>query len=505
MKTLRIILNDQLSHEIVSLREIDADNDVILFCEAREEYQNVKHHQKKIAFLISAMRHFALELEEKGFQVVYVKLEDHKNSGKIEEEIVRIYQEFQCEKSIICWPYDYRVLKKLKKIEKVANLEIKEDERFLASKLEFNKWVENRKELRMEFFYREMRKKYKILMQADKPIGGKWNFDSDNRKFPKEKLKFPQILGIANDKITKDAIKLVKNNFSDHFGDLEPLDFAVTRKDALILLNDFICHRLKNFGDYQDAMIDSEPWLYHSVLSHYINIGLLNPLECIKKAEELYHQDKQCLSAVEGFIRQILGWREFVHGIYWLKMPEYEKLNFFNAKNKLPEFYWSAKTKMNCLSECVSQTKNNAYAHHIQRLMVLGNFALIAEIEPSEVNDWYLLVYADAWQWVEMPNVSGMILFADGGYLASKPYASSGAYINKMSNYCKNCAYDVEAKNGDNACPFNYLYWNFLIKNHDKLKNNQRLKMIYSTLIKMSPERVDLIKKDSEKFLKNLN
>ena len=263
------------------------------------------------------------------------------------------------------------------------------------------------------------------------------------------------------DAITQEVLRDVARVFPDHFGDLEPFHFAVTRKQALKVLKEFIEQRLPAFGDYQDAMIEGEPWMYHSHLSFYLNCGLLLPLECVQAAEQAYHAGTAPLNAVEGFIRQIMGWREYIRGIYWLKMPDYAKSNFLAATRSLPEFYWTGDTQMNCLKQCVLETKKNAYAHHIQRLMVLGNFALLAGIDPRQVNEWFLIVYADAYEWVELPNVSGMILFADGGYLGSKPYAAGGNYIHKMSNYCQNCTYKVTQKNGEQACPFNYLYWNF--------------------------------------------
>jgi len=278
----------------------------------------------------------------------------------------------------------------------------------------------------------------------------------------------------------------------------------VTRADALRALDHFIEHRLSQFGDYQDAMIQGEPWMFHSHISFYLNCGLLLPLECARAAERAFHAGDAPLNAVEGFIRQIIGWREYVRGIYWLKMPEYAQENFLDAVRPLPAFFWTAQTKMNCLRQCVLETKQNAYAHHIQRLMVLGNFALLAGLHPDEVNKWYLLVYADAYEWVELPNVSGMILFADGGYLASKPYAASGAYINKMSNYCKNCSYSVSKKNGPDACPFNYLYWNFYLDNQSKLKGNPRLNHPYATLAKMDDMKRDAIRDDARRFLEDL-
>ncbi|CAN0535614.1 unnamed protein product, partial [Ectocarpus sp. 8 AP-2014] len=341
----------------------------------------------------------------------------------------------------------------------------------------------------MEYFYRDMRQSYRILMSGDKPEGGKWNYDAENRKPPKEGLDIPQTYMAVPDDITREVMDLVAERFSDHFGDLEPFHFAVTRDQARTALRQFIDQRLCHFGDYQDAMIEGEAWMYHSHISFYLNCGLLTPLECVKAVEHAYHQGLAPLNAVEGFIRQIIGWREYVRGIYWLKMPDYVSENFFEAKRALPEFYWTGETEMNCLRQCVTETKENAYAHHIQRLMVLGNFALLAGIDPEHVNEWFLIVYADAYEWVELPNVSGMVLFADGGYLASKPYAAGGSYINKMSDYCKNCSYKVKDKNGADACPFNYLYWDFLARNRDKLSNNHRIGMMYKTYDRMGEDK----------------
>ena len=306
------------------------------------------------------------------------------------------------------------------------------------------------------------------------------------------------------DKVTREVIDLVSARFADHFGDLEPFYLAVTRKQALQVLEQFIQQRLPYFGDYQDAMIEGEPWMYHSHLSFYLNCGLLLPMECVRAAEQAYYQGKAPLNAVEGFIRQIIGWREFVRGIYWLTMPKYADKNFFSATRDLPEFYWGGNTKMNCLQQCVSETRAHAYAHHIQRLMVLGNFALLAGISPKHVNEWFLIVYADAYEWVELPNVTGMALFADGGYLASKPYAAGGAYINKMSNYCRQCQYKVSKKNGPDACPFNYLYWHFLIQHREKLQSNPRIAMMYQTYDRMDENKKAHIHSDSELFLNNL-
>ncbi len=507
MGILRVVLGDQLTHSVSSLTDIDAEADSILMCEVAEEATFIKHHKKKIAFVFSCMRHFAEELREKSYNVHYTKLDDDSNAGSFTGEVKRAIEHLKPEKIVVTEPSEYRVLKDIEGWSDRFDIEveIRADDRFLATHKEFQDWADGRKQLRMEFFYREMRKKYDILMNGNKPEGGEWNYDDQNRKTPKEHLDIPATYKGQTDEITDEVIALVKERFDDHFGDVEPFYFAVTRDQALYALNKFIDERLKLFGDYQDAMIEGEPWLYHSHLSFYINIGLLSPIECIERAEAAYLEGSAPLNAVEGFIRQILGWREYVRGIYWLKMPEYENENYLGADRKLPWLYWGGETKMNCLRQCVKETKENAYAHHIQRLMVLGTFALIAGLDPDEVNEWYYIVYADAYQWVELPNVTGMILFADGGLLASKPYAASGAYINKMSDYCKNCSYSVTKKNGDKACPFNYLYWDFMLRNEGTLKGNPRLNMSYRTLERMGDEKIQAIKDDAQRFFKKMD
>lgn len=506
MKSLRVILWDQLSQSISSLADIDKQHDIILMCELNEDATHVKHHKKKIAFLFSAMRHFAKELVDAGNNVKYVQLDDLQNTGYLKTEVKRILDAQHIDNIIITQPSDYHIFAGAETWEKElgVTVEIRPDDRFLCTKQEFAKWADNRKQLRMEYFYREMRIKYSILMDGEQPDGGQWNYDAENRKPPKQGLNIPKPYNNKIDDITKEVVDLVDKKFSDHFGDLEPFYFAVTREQALDALKSFINQRLPDFGNYQDAMLQGEPWMYHSHLSFYINCGLLLPMECIKAAEEAYKMGKAPLNSVEGFIRQILGWREYIRGIYWLKMPEYAKENFFNAKRNLPELYWNADTEMNCLKQCVTETKQNAYAHHIQRLMVLGNFALIAGIDPDQVNEWFWIVYADAYEWVELPNVSGMILFADGGFLASKPYAAGGSYINKMSDYCKNCRYKVAEKNGSSACPFNYLYWDFLARNRSQLESNHRIGMMYKTYDRMSEDKKQTIRDDSKKFLSNL-
>lgn len=505
--TLRLILGDQLSHNISSLTDLNREQDTILMCEVWEEATYVMHHKKKIAFLFSAMRHFAEDLKSKGVQVHYVKLDDPKNTGSFRGEVQRISQIHKPNQMIITMPSEYRVLKNIQDWEPDlgVSIEIRPDNRFLCTPEEMADWAKGHKQLRMEYFYREMRKKYDILMEGSRPVGGKWNFDTQNRKPPPKKLRPPPGTQFRPDAITRSILHLVRRKFSNHFGDLEPFHYGVTRIQALKKLEEFLRVRLPQFGEYQDAMLQGEPWMYHSHISHYLNCGLLEPWEIIKSAERTYYEGHAPLNAVEGFIRQILGWREYIRGIYWLKMPGYSKENYFKAERKLPWLYWSGDTKMNCLRQCVLETKQHAYAHHIQRLMVLGNFSLIAGIDPKEVNEWFLIVYADAYEWVELPNVLGMTLFADGGYLASKPYAAGGSYINRMSDYCKSCSYKVREKTGLKACPFNYLYWDFFLRNEEKLKDNPRLGQSYRMLQKMGVKKTEAIKADAKNFLKRLD
>ena len=506
MTTLRLILGDQLSPSLSSLSDCDKAADKLLMCEVWDEATYVKHHKKKIAFVLSAMRHFADSLQAEGFELSYTKLDDGENAGSFKGEVARMIAAHAITKLVVTSPGEYRLLADMQswQDEFGIEVEIRPDDRFLCSPEDFTSWADGRKQLRMEYFYRDMRRRYRVLLEGDEPVGGKWNYDAENRKPPKQGLDVPAPYRVAPDAITSEVMELVESRFGNHFGDIRPFHFGVTRQHALDALNQFIALRLPQFGDYQDAMIEGEPWMYHAHIGFYLNCGLLLPLECIEAAEQAYGDNHAPLNAVEGFIRQILGWREYIRGIYWLKMPDYAEENFFNADRDLPDFYWTGETKMNCLRQCVSETKENAYAHHIQRLMVLGNFALISGIAPAQVNDWFLSVYADAYEWVELPNVSGMVLFADGGYLASKPYAAGGSYINKMSNYCKNCSYKAAQKNGPDACPFNYLYWDFLARNRNQLKSNHRMGMIYRTYDKMDEAKKQAIEADSQLFLEAL-
>jgi deoxyribodipyrimidine photolyase-related protein len=507
MAALRLILADQLSESLPTLQDIDTQHDTVLLCELNEETSYVKHHPKKIAFLFSAMRHFALALAEQGYCVSYIKLDDAHNTGSFTGEIKRAVAELKPDKIVVTEPGEYRVLRMMQSWQSLLGIpvEILPDSRFLASHAEFADWADDKKQLRMEYFYRVMRKKYGILIDADgKPSGGEWNYDKQNRKPPKTGMKSPARISHVKSDITRQVLQLVRERFSHHFGTLEPFHYAVTRSQAIIELDHFIEHLLPGFGDYQDAMVADEPFLYHSLLSTYLNAGLLLPLEICQKAEAAFRAGKAPLNAVEGFIRQILGWREYIRGIYWKFMPDYGERNSLQATRPLPAFYWTAETAMFCMRESISHTREHAYSHHIQRLMVTGNFALLAGLDVKAVQEWYLAVYSDAYEWVEMPNTLGMALFGDGGVVASKPYAASGKYIKRMSNYCSKCKYDPELMTGEQACPFNALYWDFLARHEDEFRANQRMPFVYSSWDKFSPDKQAAIRAQASMTLQKM-
>lgn len=508
MPSLRLLLGDQLSESVSALKDITPESDLVLLAEVMQEATYVKHHPKKIAFIFSAMRHFAEELRAKGFDVRYVKLDDVGNTGSITGEVERALNIADIDRVITTEPGEYRLLQDFKLWPDRLGLpvEIRADTRFLCTIEEFKHWAKGKKQLRMEYFYREMRRKHHLLLEPDsQPTGGQWNYDSENRKPPAHGLSSPKRLSHKKSANTRSVLNLVNERFGDHFGNLKPFHFAVNRTQALMELRHFIDELLPCFGDYQDAMVSGEAYLYHSLLSSYLNAGLLLPLEICRMAEAAYRSGKAPLNAVEGFIRQILGWREFVRGIYWLHMPDYAQLNFLGAKRPLPQFYWTAQTSLHCVAEAVRHTRDHAYSHHIQRLMITGNFALLAGINPVEACEWYLLVYADAYEWVELPNTLGMALFADGGIMASKPYAASGKYIHRMSNFCQYCRYDHELITGEKACPFNALYWDFLARNQEKLGSNQRLALAYNNWRKMQPEKQAAIRDYAEALFTKLD
>lgn len=507
MSALRLILGDQLSESVSALADY-APGDTVLMAEVIEEATYAPHHPKKIAFLFSAMRHFAQECKARGVSVRYIPLNDPDNTGSLHGELLRAMEVHPLSRVICTAPGEWRLQQTMEqwKLTFPVPVEIREDDRFLCTRHAFQEWAQDKKQLRMELFYRVMRQKHGILIEPDgKPTGGAWNYDKENRKPPAKGMRSPARLRHPRSAIVAEVLALVEDRFSSHFGDLHPFYFAVTRAEALQEAQHFMRELLPHFGDYQDAMVKQEAYLYHSLLAPYLNAGLLLPLELCRMAEAAYRAGEAPLNAVEGFIRQILGWREYVRGIYWRYMPEYETQNYFQATRALPGLYWGAPTHMACMAEAVTHTRVHAYSHHIQRLMVTGNFALLAGIDPQEVHQWYLAVYADAYGWVEVPNTLGMALYADGGQMASKPYAASGKYIKRMSNFCAQCAYDPELTTGENACPFNALYWDFLARHESKLRPNHRMPYVYTTWDKFGPEKQRSIRQQAAHVLQQLD
>jgi deoxyribodipyrimidine photolyase-related protein len=501
------ILGDQLSRNLSSIENLSKDAAILLLMELWDEATYVKHHKQKIVLIFSAMRHFAQELRNEGWQVDYVRLDDAQNTGSFTGEVARAVERHQPQEVRITEASEWRVQQAIEEWPDrfACPVSILPDTRFIASHADFRAFADGRKHLTMEYFYREMRRKTGLLMRDDgKPEGGAWNYDADNREPPKGDMKAPPAPKFAPDAITQEVIELVGRRFPDHFGDLEPFGWPVTRAEALEAADAFFARRLALFGPYQDAMVHGSDDLYHSMLSTSLNIGLLDPLELCRRAEIAYKTGSAPLNSFEGFIRQIIGWREYVRGFYWYEMPRLAEANELDATRPLPDFFWTGDTDMRCLADCVRTTREDAHAHHIQRLMVLGNFCLIAGIAPRAVQEWYLAVYADAYEWVELPNVSGMVLYADGGRLATKPYAASGNYINKMSDYCGKCRYKVAQKTGPDACPFNPLYWHFMERNRARLESNHRIGRIFATWDRMGEAKQAEYLESAEKFLDSL-
>ena len=506
VRNLILVLGDQLTPTLSSLAAGDPARDRVLMAELHDEATYVRHHKKKIAFLFAAMRHFAEELRADGWTVDYVSLDAPDNQGSFTGQIAHAVAQHRPERIVVTEPGEWRVAQMFEggQARFGVPVDVLPDDRFLSSPGDFRAWAEGRKQLRMEYFYRDMRRKTGLLMDGDQPAGGQWNFDSENRKPAGADLFMPHPLGHAPDAITREVLALVAARFDNHFGDLMPFWYAVTRADAEAAFAAFVTKALPRFGDYQDAMLAGEPFLYHAVIGQYLNCGLLDPLQVCRQVEAAWRAGTVPLNAAEGFIRQIIGWREYVRGIYWLKMPGYEDSNFFGHTRALPAFYWTAETDMACVKAAVTQTKEQAYAHHIQRLMVTGNFAMLAGIDPHALHEWYLSVYADAYEWVELPNTVGMSQFADGGLLASKPYAASGAYINRMSNYCGSCRYAVKQRTGPDACPFNALYWDFIARHRGKIGNNPRMAQMVRTYDKFADDEQQRIAQSAAEFLAGL-
>jgi deoxyribodipyrimidine photolyase-related protein len=507
MTTLVPILGDQLSFDISSLEGADQARTIVLMMEVAEETTYVTHHRRKIAYILSAMRHHAEALTARGWRVDYVRLDDPDNAGSFTGEVMRAVARHAAERIVVTEAGEWRVQAMLDSWQTLTGLptEIRRDKRFLASKAAFSRWMEGRTGPRMEHFYHEMRRHSDLLMDGDKPAGGKWNYDTENRKGLKAGVAVPKLPHFPPDAITRDVLALVEARFGDHVGSLDGFGFAVTAEQAAEAEAWFLDQALPAFGEHQDAMLTGEPILWHAHLSPYINSGLIDPLGLCRKVAERYDRGLVPLNSAEGFIRQIIGWREYVRGIYWWAGPDYVERNFLEADRALPRWYWTGETDMHCLAQAIGQTLELAYAHHIQRLMVTGNFAMLIGADPQQVHRWYLEVYADAYEWVELPNTLGMSQFADRGLMGSKPYAAGGAYINRMSDYCRHCRYDVTKRTGDDACPFNSLYWNFLARNRKKLGHNVRLAMPYRTWDKFDEATREGIRAQAAGFLAKLD
>lgn len=502
LRCLLLVLGDQLDREARTVRALDPERDAIWMAEVEEEATHVPSSRVRTALFLAAMRHFARDMSRRGIAVHYRRLDDPGNAGSLAGELARAIEELQPQRIRVLRPGDWRVLVSLRAAcsEAGLTLEVVEDDHFLTTPDDFVAHAQGRKSLRMEYFYRELRRRYRVLMDGDRPVGGAWNYDSANREaFPAEgpPLRSPGPR-FEPDATTREVLALVDARFPNAVGNLQTFRWPVTPAQAEAALEDFVATRLPTFGRWQDAMWVGEPWLSHSWLSTSLNLKLLRPLEVVRRAEQAWREGAAPLEAVEGFIRQVLGWREYVRGIYWLRMPEYALGNFLGAEEPLPEFYWSGETRMACLADALRATLDLGYAHHIQRLMVTGLFPLLLGVRPQEVDDWFLAVYADAVAWVEMPNVIGMGQYADGGLMASKPYIASGRYIQRMSNACSACPYDPAKRTGPDACPFTLLYWDFLDRHAARLAEIPRMGMQLRNLDRLGPAERGKIRDGAE-------
>ena len=488
LRNLILVLGDQLDPRSPALDGFDAEKDLVWMAELSEESEHVWSHKARTTLFLSAMRHFGRTLEGRALPLRYLRLGDHPYSGfsdALSAEIALLGPR----RLLVLHPGDYRVLRQLEQVASHAGLplEIRNDRQFLIGLEDFRGWAKERKSLRLEHFYRYMRRRHKILMDGKDPEGGSWNFDKENRKHFGRKgpgmIRAP--VSFPPDTITRGVIADVEDHFPDHPGSLDRFDWPVTPEQANEALTDFVTHRLPAFGPYQDALWTGETYLYHSRLSAAMNLGLISPQCVIDAAVEAYRRGTAPLTSVEGFVRQILGWRELVRGLYWTEMPGYVERNSLDAHEPLPAFFWSGETEMHCLAETIGQTLEHGYAHHIQRLMVTGLFALLFGVEPRQIHAWYLAVYVDAVEWVELPNVLGMSQFADGGLLASKPYVASGKYIQRMSNFCTHCRLNPADATGEAACPFTTLYWSFLMRHEDRFRDHPRAGMQWRNLARL--------------------
>lgn len=498
---LRLVLGDQLSDALSALNGLDPQRDVVLMAEVMAEATYVKHHKQKIALVFAGMRNFAARLQRRGVSVRYVGIEDPDNTQAIDAELLRALSERPYDGLVLTECGEWRLQAQLESLRERAGVpvEIREDDRFICLRAEFTDWARGRPDLVMEFFYREMRAKTGLLMDGHRPAGDRWNFDADNRKRLPKGLHPPRRERVKPNALAREAMADVARLFPDNFGDLGEFGFPTTAEEAEAVLDHFVTDVLDAFGDYQDAIAHEQPFLWHGLISTALNMGLLLPLDVCRRIAAEYETGRAPLNACEGFIRQILGWREFVRGVYWLKMPEYGLRNALDADRQLPWFYWSGESRSACIRDVVSTVRRHAYAHHIQRLMVTGQFAMLLGVHPDQIDEWYMAVFADAYEWVEMPNTRGMATYADGGIMGTKPYAASGAYINKMSDYCGRCRYDVRQRTGPDACPFNVLYWDFFMRQEKRLRDNQRIGYAYTTLSRWTDAHKQEIREEADR------
>ncbi|MDZ7856280.1 cryptochrome/photolyase family protein [Sphaerotilus sp.] len=479
LRSLIVVLGDQLDLDASAFDDFDASVDAVWMAEVAEESTHVWSSKPRTVTFLSAMRHFALALQAAGRPLHYTRLDTSSKASTLAGTLQADLLHLKPARLLMTAPGDWRVLQAIKAVAASHGLplDIREDRHFFSSVRDFAAHAKGRKSLRMEYFYREQRKRHDVLMQGDAPVGGQWNFDAENREAfgPAGPGNVPPRTAFEPDAITREVIALVHDRFADHPGRLDSFAWPVTRAQALQSLQVFIQERLPLFGRYQDAMWSGDAWLYHSHLSAALNLKLLNPREVVAAAEAAYHSGHAPLASVEGFIRQILGWREYVRGVYWTQMPAYQERNALGAQEDLPAWFWTGATDMVCLRDALVQTLEHGYANHIQRLMVTGLYALMLGVEPKQVHAWYLAVYVDAVEWVELPNTLGMSQYADGGVMGSKPYVATGKYLQRMSPYCKGCRYDPAQRSGDSACPFTTLYWDFLMRHEDTLARNPRM------------------------------
>lgn len=506
MNKLRLILGDQLNQNHSWFNEVDGKT-TYLMAEMRQETDYVKHHIQKVVAFFSAMRSFKEDLSDKGHKFIYLTITDAENPQDLKRIIEKYVAQTEAKQFEYQLPDEYRLDQQLKSIIKKLNIETNavDTEHFYTTRNQLEDFYKGKKQMVMESFYRMMRKEHAIMMVNDQPEGGKWNFDQSNRKKWTGSPAIPHERGFRKNVTV--LLEEIKSANVTTFGTIEAESFnwPVTRTDCLSVLRYFCKELLVHFGDYQDALHTEEKYLFHSRLSFAMNSKILSPKEVIDKVLDHYYEHKNeiDISQVEGFIRQILGWREYMRGIYWKEMPDYAKLNKLGNTNTLPDFFWTGNTKMNCLKHAIGQSLDSAYAHHIQRLMIIGNYALLTQIDPAEVDQWYLGVYIDAIEWVEITNTRGMSQFADGGIVATKPYVSSANYINKMGNYCSTCTYSHTKKTGENACPFNALYWNFLDEKKEHFKDNHRMNMMMSLLEKKDSAELKALKQRAKDVIEN--